>query len=59
MDGFLIAIWAVRLVFLGLLYLVLYRIVRTLLRDLRAAGNILGLPNIDMILGGWREPFLG
>ena len=39
MDGFLIAIWAVRLVFLGLLYLVLYRIVRTLLRDLRAAGR--------------------
>ena len=39
MDGFLIVIWAVRLLFLALLYLVLYRVIRTLLRDLRAAAR--------------------
>ncbi len=37
MDGFLILIWIIRLAFLGLLYLFLYRVVRALLRDLRAA----------------------
>lgn len=39
MDGFLIVIWVVRLLFLALLYLVLFRVVRTLLRDLRAAAR--------------------
>lgn len=39
MDGFLIVIWAVRILFLLLLYLVLFRVVRTLLRDLRAAAR--------------------
>ena len=38
MDGFLLVIWVVRLLFLALLYLFLARVVRSLLRDLRAAG---------------------
>jgi hypothetical protein len=37
MDGFLILLWAVRLLFLGLLYLFLFQVVRALVRDLRAA----------------------
>jgi hypothetical protein len=39
MDGFLLVLWLVRLLFLGLLYLFLFRVVRALLRDLRAASN--------------------
>ena len=39
MDGFQLASWAVRLLFLGLLYLFLARIVRALMRDLRAAAR--------------------
>jgi pSer/pThr/pTyr-binding forkhead associated (FHA) protein len=37
MDGFTVVVWVVRLLFLGLLYLFLARVVRALLRDLRAA----------------------
>jgi len=37
MDGFLVVLWLIRILFLGLLYLFLYRVVRALLRDLRAA----------------------
>lgn len=39
MDGFQLASWALRLLFLGLLYLFLARIVRALMRDLRAAAR--------------------
>jgi len=39
MDGMLIVIWAIRLTFLALLYLFLARVVRSLLRDLRAAAR--------------------
>jgi hypothetical protein len=39
MDGFLVAIWAVRLLFLALLYLFLYRVITALVRDLRAAAR--------------------
>jgi FHA domain len=39
MDGFLIVVWAVRLLFLGLIYLFLARVIRALLRDLRAAAR--------------------
>jgi hypothetical protein len=38
-DGFLAVIWIVRLLFLALLYLFLARVVRSLLRDLRAAAR--------------------
>ena len=37
MDGLLVIVWILRLAFLGLLYLFLYRVVRALLRDLGAA----------------------
>jgi len=39
MDGFLIVLWGVRILFLVLLYLVLARIISILLRDLRAAAR--------------------
>jgi len=40
MDGFVLTIWLVRLLFLALLYVFLYAIVRVLLRDLRAAAAV-------------------
>jgi pSer/pThr/pTyr-binding forkhead associated (FHA) protein len=39
MDGFLVVVWAVRLLFLGLIYLFLARVISALLRDLRAAAR--------------------
>lgn len=39
MDPTVLAIWLIRLAFLGLLYAFLWSVVRTLLRDLRAAGR--------------------
>ncbi len=39
MDGFLLVLWIIRIIFLALLYLFLYRVVRALLRDLRAATH--------------------
>lgn len=39
MDGFLVTIWIVRLLFLALLYLFLFRVARALLRDLGAASR--------------------
>ncbi|HYH93534.1 MAG TPA: FHA domain-containing protein [Candidatus Saccharimonadales bacterium] len=39
MDGFLLVVWAVRLLFLVLLYVVLARVIRSLLQDLRAAAR--------------------
>jgi hypothetical protein len=39
MDGFVLTIWVVRILFLALLYLFLYGIARTLLRDLGAAAR--------------------
>jgi hypothetical protein len=38
-DGFVVTIWIVRLLFLLLLYLFLFGIARTLFRDLRAAAR--------------------
>ena len=39
MDGFLVTLWAIRLIFLAFLYLFLFAVARTLLRDLRAAAR--------------------
>jgi hypothetical protein len=39
MDGFNVTIWVVRLLFLALLYIFLFGIARTLLRDLGAAAR--------------------
>ena len=38
-DGFVLALWTLRLLFLGLLYIFLFAVVRVLLRDLRAASR--------------------
>ena len=39
MDGFTLVLWGFRLLFLVLLYLFLARVIRALLRDLRAAAR--------------------
>lgn len=39
MDPTLLAIWLIRLLFLGLIYLFLWAVARVLLRDLRAAAR--------------------
>ena len=39
MDGFTLVLWGTRLLFLLLLYLFLARVIRVLLRDLRAAAR--------------------
>lgn len=39
MDGYVLAIWVVRLLFLALLYAFLYSVARILLRDLRVASR--------------------
>jgi hypothetical protein len=38
-DGFVLALWLLRLSFLALLYVFLFAVVRVLLRDLRAAAR--------------------
>jgi pSer/pThr/pTyr-binding forkhead associated (FHA) protein len=39
MDGFLLVVWILRLLFLALLYVFLFRVVRSLMRDLRSAAR--------------------
>ena len=39
MDGYVLTIWLVRILFLLLLYVFLFGVVRTLVRDLRAAAK--------------------
>jgi FHA domain len=39
MDGTLVLLWLLRILFLGLLYVFLYRVVRALLHDLRTATH--------------------
>jgi hypothetical protein len=39
MDGFVLTLWLVRLLFLLALYAFLFMVVRVLLRDLRAASR--------------------
>jgi pSer/pThr/pTyr-binding forkhead associated (FHA) protein len=43
MDPFLLTVWVVRLLFLGILYLFLFRIARALVGDLRAAARESGV----------------
>ena len=43
MDGLLLIVWVVRILFLALLYVFLFRIVRGLLRDLRSAAREPGM----------------
>ncbi len=39
MDGFVLALWVLRLLFLGLIYIFLFAVARVLLRDLRTAAR--------------------
>jgi pSer/pThr/pTyr-binding forkhead associated (FHA) protein len=39
MDGFLLVAWVLRILFLVLLYVVLYRVVRAIMRDVRSAAR--------------------
>ena len=39
MDGFVLTLWLVRLIFLALLYVFLFAVARVLMRDLRAAAR--------------------
>ncbi len=39
MDGFVLALWVLRLLFLGLIYVFLFAVARVLLRDLRTAAR--------------------
>ncbi len=61
MDGYLIAIWAIRLAFLGLLYLFLVGVARVLLRDLRAAAREPGaeLGRLVVVATAGGDPPLG
>ena len=61
MDGSLLVIWIVRILFLALLYVVLFRIVRTLLRDLRQAAREPGtsLGRLVVVASPTGEPAVG
>jgi hypothetical protein len=61
MDGFLVTLWAIRLIFLGLLYLFLFAVARTLLRDLRAAAREPGveLGRLIVIASPSGDPAIG
>jgi len=61
MDGSLLVIWIVRILFLALLYVVLFRIVRTLLRDLRQAAREPGtsLGRLVVVASPAGEPTVG
>jgi pSer/pThr/pTyr-binding forkhead associated (FHA) protein len=61
MDPALLAIWVLRLLFLGLLYLFLAAVVRVLLRDLRAATSEPGteLGRLTVLASPSGEPTVG
>ena len=60
MDGFIVTIWILRLLFLALLYLFLFAVVRVLLRDLRGASRERGeLGRLVVVASPSGEPPLG
>jgi pSer/pThr/pTyr-binding forkhead associated (FHA) protein len=61
MDGFLLVIWIVRILFLVLLYVFLARVVRSLLRDLRAAAREPGstMGRLVVLVSPAEEPEVG
>lgn len=61
MDGFLALIWIVRLLFLALLYLFLFRVIRSLVRDLRSAAREPGstLGRLIVVESPAGEPAMG
>jgi len=60
-DGVLLVIWIIRLAFLALLYVFLFRIARTLLRDVRAAARerVTALGRLIVIESPSGEPATG
>ena len=60
MDGFLLSLWLLRLLFLALLYGFLFAVARILVRDLRAATRGPGEPGRLVVLSSPRgEPPAG
>ena len=61
MDAAIIAIWVLRLLFLGLLYAFLWFVVRALLRDLRAAARepMRELGRLVVVASPSGEPVIG
>lgn len=61
MDGVVLSIWLLRLLFLALLYLFLWAVVRVLLRDLRAAAREPGveLGRLVVLASPAGEPAVG
>ncbi|HVA88168.1 MAG TPA: FHA domain-containing protein [Candidatus Saccharimonadales bacterium] len=61
MDGLLATLWLLRLLFLALLYLFLFAVVRILLRDLRAASREPGaeLGRLVVVASPSGDPVLG
>jgi pSer/pThr/pTyr-binding forkhead associated (FHA) protein len=59
-DGFVVAIWLLRLTFLALLYVFLYAVVRVLLRDLRSSAREPGAElGRLVVVGSPGEPTVG
>ena len=61
MDGLVVSIWIVRLLFLALLYFFLWTVVKVLLRDLRAAAREPGaeLGRLVVVASPSAEPPVG
>lgn len=61
MDPIIATIWLIRLLFLALLYLFLFGVVRVLLRDLRAAARepVTALGRLIVVASEVEEPALG
>ncbi|MDP9483452.1 MAG: FHA domain-containing protein [Chloroflexota bacterium] len=61
MDPIVATIWLVRILFLALLYLFLFGVVRVLLRDLRAAARepVTALGRLIVVASEVEEPALG
>ena len=60
MDGFVLALWVLRLGFLALLYVFLFAVARVLVRDLRSASRGPAEPGRLVVLGSPSgEPAIG
>ncbi|MGZ8502346.1 MAG: FHA domain-containing protein [Candidatus Limnocylindrales bacterium] len=61
MDPIIATIWLIRILFLALLYLFLFGVVRVLLRDLRAAARepVTALGRLIVVASEVEEPALG
>src|SRR4029079_19835365 len=61
MDGYVLTIWVVRVLFLALLYVFLFGVARTLIRDLRAAARepVTDLGRLVVLASPWGGPAPG